>query len=103
MTKNKKVKTYQVGNDDHTACPRSSARKKAFLKANDLNSLIMLGSSLGDSELMQYVGRKALQIQHFSAAFSSFWMLRDLAMCHQTLIDSKRYYPYLYITCKNKL
>ena len=33
MTKNKKVKTYQVGNDDHTACPRSSARKKAFLKA----------------------------------------------------------------------
>jgi len=34
MTKNKKVKTYQVGNDDHTACPRSSARKKAFLKAN---------------------------------------------------------------------
>ena len=77
--------------------------KKAFLKANDLNSLIMLGSSLGDSELMQYVGRKALQIQHFSAAFSSFWMLRDLAMCHQTLIDSKRYYPYLYITCKNKL
>ena len=34
MTKNKKVKTYQVGDDDHTACPRSSARKKAFVKAN---------------------------------------------------------------------
>ena len=34
MTKNKKVKTYKVGDDDHTACPRSSARKKAFVKAN---------------------------------------------------------------------
>jgi len=28
------TKTHQVGDDDHTACPRSSARKKAFVKAN---------------------------------------------------------------------
>ena len=34
MTKNKKVKTYKVGDDDHTACPRSSAKKKTFVKAN---------------------------------------------------------------------
>ena len=34
MTKNKKVKTYQVGDDDHTACPRGLARKKAFVKSN---------------------------------------------------------------------
>ena len=34
ITKNKKAKTYQVGDDDHTACPRSSARKKSFSKLN---------------------------------------------------------------------
>ena len=34
MTKNKKVKTHQVGDDDHTTYPRSSARKKANSKAN---------------------------------------------------------------------
>ena len=34
MTKKKKVKTYQVDDDDHTACPKSSARKKAFVKMN---------------------------------------------------------------------
>ena len=35
MTKNKKVKIYQVGDDDHTSYPRSSARKKANVKANE--------------------------------------------------------------------
>ena len=34
MTKNKKVNTYQADDDDHTSYPRSSARKKAFVKAN---------------------------------------------------------------------
>ena len=34
MIRNLRVKTYQVGDDDYTACPRSSARKKAFVKAN---------------------------------------------------------------------
>ena len=34
MTKNKKAKTYQVVDDDHTVCPRSSARKKSFSKLN---------------------------------------------------------------------
>ena len=34
MPKNKKVKIYQVGDDDHTSYPRSSARKKANSKAN---------------------------------------------------------------------
>ena len=34
MTKYKKVKTYQVGDDDHTTYSRSSARKKAIVKAN---------------------------------------------------------------------
>ena len=33
MRKNKKVKINQVGDDDHTAYPRSSARKKVFVKA----------------------------------------------------------------------
>ena len=34
MTKNKAVKTYQVTNYNHTNCPRTSTRKKAFLKMN---------------------------------------------------------------------
>ena len=34
MTKNKKGKIYQVGDDDHTSYPRGSARKKANVKAN---------------------------------------------------------------------
>ena len=34
MTKNKKVKTFQDGDDDHTACPRNSARKKKIVKMN---------------------------------------------------------------------
>ena len=34
MTKKKKVKTHQVGDDDHTTYRRSSARKKANSKAN---------------------------------------------------------------------
>ena len=34
MTKNKKFKTHQVGDDDRTTYPRSSARKKANGKAN---------------------------------------------------------------------
>ena len=34
MTKNKKVKTYHAGDDDHNFYPRSSARKKVFVKAN---------------------------------------------------------------------
>ena len=34
MTKNETVKTYQVSDDDHTACPRTLTRKKAFIKMN---------------------------------------------------------------------
>ena len=34
MTKNRSVKTYQVSNDDHTNCPRTSTRKKLFVKVN---------------------------------------------------------------------
>ena len=64
--------------------------KRAFLKAEDLNSLLMLSSCLGDAQLVQYVARKALKIQHFSVAFCAFWILRDLGNCHQTLIDSQR-------------
>ena len=64
--------------------------RRAFLKAEDLNSLLMLSSCLGDAQLVQYIARKALKIKHFSVAFCSFWILRDLVNCHQTLIDSKR-------------
>ena len=34
MTKNKIAKSYQVSNDDHTNYPRTSTRKKAFVKMN---------------------------------------------------------------------
>jgi len=64
--------------------------KRAFLKAEDLNSLLMLSSCMGDAQLVEYVARKALLIKHYSVAFCSFWILRDLSNCHQTLIDSKR-------------
>jgi coatomer subunit beta' len=64
--------------------------KRAFLKGEDLNSLLMLGSCLGDAQLVEYVSKKALKIQHFSVAFCSFWILRDLENCHKTLILSKR-------------
>ena len=64
--------------------------KHAFLQASDLNSLIMMGSCLCDSQLLEFVARKAMKEQHYSAAFCSFWLLRDLVNCHRALIESKR-------------
>ena len=65
--------------------------KRAFVKASDLNALLMLGSSLGDTRLVRFVGCKGLRTRHYSVSFCAFWILRDLKMCHATLIHSERY------------
>lgn len=78
--------------DEALLAGRFIIAKRAFLKGEDLNSLLMLGSSMGDGQLVKYVARKALKIQHFSVSFCAFWILRDLENCHKTLINSKRYY-----------
>lgn len=64
--------------------------RRAFVKAGDLNALLMLGSSLGDVDLLRYVGCKGLKLRHYSVAFCAFWVIRDLKMCHVTLLQSER-------------
>ena len=76
--------------DEALLCGRFLIAKRAFLKAEDLNALLMLASCLGDLQLAKYVSLKALRIQHFSVAFCGFWISRDLPSCHKTLLESHR-------------
>ena len=57
MTKNKKVKTYQDGDDDHTACPRISARKKKNCK-NEWKMECQVTIYIKKSELISIIKRQ---------------------------------------------
>lgn len=65
--------------------------KKAFLSCRDVNSLLLMGSCLGDKELLQKVAEMSYEMKHYSVAFLGFWLSSDLKGCLDTLIDSERY------------
>lgn len=74
--------------------------EKAFWSCEDLNSLLLLGSCLGDKEILLRVGKRSQILKHWSVAFLSFWVCGEVLCCLEILLESKKF-GQAGIFCKN--
>jgi coatomer subunit beta' len=74
--------------------------EKAFWSCEDLNSLLLLASCLGDRAVLLKVADKAKESKHWSVAFLGFWICGRIQECLDVLMDSKKF-GQAAIFCKN--
>jgi coatomer subunit beta' len=65
--------------------------EKAFWSCEDLNSLLLLGSSLGSVDILERVSEFAKEKKHYSVGFMSNWVMGRAGKCLDILIDSERF------------
>lgn len=74
--------------------------EKAFWSCEDLNSLLLLGSCLGDKKILLEVAEKSRKLKHWSVAFLSFWVCNRVYQCLDVLLESEKF-GQAGIFCKN--
>lgn len=65
--------------------------QRAFWACEDLNSLLLLGSSIGDKKMLLKVAEASQKAKHFSVAFTAYWICADLRGCISCLLESERF------------
>jgi len=65
--------------------------QRAFWACEDLNSLLLLGSSIGDKDLLMKVAEVSQKAKHYSVAFTSYWICGNVKGCVNSLVDSERF------------
>lgn len=65
--------------------------QRAFWACEDLNSLLLLGSSIGDRDMLLRVAEASQKAKHYSVAFTSYWICGDLRGCINSLVESERF------------
>lgn len=65
--------------------------QRAFWACDDLNSLLLLGSSIGDRDMLLKVAEASQKAKHFSVAFTASWICSDLRGCISSLVESERF------------
>ena len=70
---------------------RFDIAEQAFWSCEDLNSLLLLGSSLADVEMLERVADRARERKHYSVAFTTYWTLGQAARCLDLLVESERF------------
>lgn len=64
--------------------------ENCYLKSNDYNSLLLIYSSLGDSEGMKTVAELALKDRKYNVAYQCYFALAMPSHCYEILIESDR-------------
>ena len=65
--------------------------QRAFWACDDLNSLLLLGSSICDKEMLLKVAEASQKSKHYSVAFTSYWICGDLKGCINSLVESEKF------------
>ncbi|MCA6493463.1 MAG: hypothetical protein IM572_12400, partial [Chitinophagaceae bacterium] len=70
---------------------RFDIAEKAFWSCDDLNSLLLLGSSLGNEEILDRISDLAKDKKHYSVAFMANWVMGKADRCLDVRMDSERF------------
>jgi tetratricopeptide (TPR) repeat protein len=65
--------------------------ENAYLKCDDLNSLLLIATSLADVELLQVIAQKAMDKRDYSIACSAYLNMANTEGCLRVLMESKRF------------
>lgn len=63
----------------------------SFKLAEDLSSLLLLYSSLGDGEGIKWLAETAVEKKAYTVGFNSYWLLRNLDKCVEILLLTKNF------------
>src|SRR5271170_5621101 len=80
-------KWKQVG-DAALATYNLELAEKAFKRAKDLGSLLLIYSAIGSKEGLEYLSGLAEELSQFNIRFTCQLALGDLAGCIDTLVES---------------
>mmetsp|Transcript_6275 Transcript_6275/g.9120 ORF Transcript_6275/g.9120 Transcript_6275/m.9120 type:complete len:846 (-) Transcript_6275:27-2564(-) len=85
-----KQKWKLVGSVALTECNFDIA-KRCLTAGEDLASLLMMYTTIGDRESLTSLAEQARVARRFNIAFMSFWLLGDVSSCLDLLVESERY------------
>ncbi len=65
--------------------------EKAFWSCEDMNSLLLLYSCLGDRENLLKVAEFSEKQKHYSVSFMAYWTCKEVEKCFQILLISEKF------------